>query len=74
MAVILKPLIFKLNCYCLGVKLFHALYHCQIIKYFLINPQALVAQKSADEVVFRHFQGEGVEFFLIGPHCSPSDF
>ena len=33
-----------------------------------INPQALVAQKTADEVVFRHFQGEGVEFFLIGPH------
>ena len=29
----------------------------------LINPQASVAQKIADEVVFRHFQGEGVEFF-----------
>jgi len=28
-----------------------------------VNPQAPVAQKSADEVVFRHFQGEGVEFF-----------
>ena len=28
-----------------------------------INPQAPVAQKSADEVVFRHFQGEGVGFF-----------
>ena len=24
----------------------------------LINPQAPVAQKNADEVVFRHFQGE----------------
>ena len=32
------------------------------------NPQAPVAQKSADEVVFRNFQGKGVEFFLIEPH------
>ena len=39
------------------------------------NPQAPVAQKTADEVVFRHFQDERVEFFLIGPHWpSPSDF
>ena len=30
---------------------------------FLFNPQAPVAQKIADEVVFRRFQGEGVEFF-----------
>ena len=29
----------------------------------LINPQASVAQKVADEVVFRRFQGEGVDFF-----------
>ena len=29
---------------------------------FYINPQAPVAQKVADEVVFRHFRGEGVEF------------
>ena len=35
---------------------------------FLVNPQAPVAQKIADEVVFRRFQGEGVEFFKIGPH------
>ena len=28
-----------------------------------LNPQAPVAQKSADEVVFPNFQGEGVEFF-----------
>ena len=28
-----------------------------------LNRQAPVAQKIADEVVFRHFQGEGVEFF-----------
>ena len=33
-----------------------------------LNPQAPVAQKIADGVVFRRFQGEGVEFFLIGPH------
>ena len=43
---------------------------CHQIK--LINPQAPVAQKTADEVVFRHFQGEGVEFFfksdLSDPH------
>ena len=32
------------------------------------NPQAPVAQKVADEVVFRRFRGEGVEFFSIGPH------
>ena len=35
--------------------------------YSLFSPQAAVAQKVADEVVFRHFQGEGVELFLIGP-------
>ena len=29
----------------------------------LINPHTPVAQKSTDEVVFRRFQGEGVEFF-----------
>ena len=29
----------------------------------VLNPQAPVAQKTADEVVFRRFQGEGVEFF-----------
>ena len=29
----------------------------------LFDPQAPVAQKIADEVVFRRFQGEGVEFF-----------
>ena len=32
-----------------------------------LNPQAPVAQKVADEVVFGRFQGEGIEFFLIGP-------
>ena len=38
------------------------------------RPQAPVAQKIADEVGFRHFQGEGVEFFQIGPLWPPSDF
>ena len=27
------------------------------------NPHKPIAQKFADEVVFRRFQGEGVEFF-----------
>ena len=35
------------------------------IQIYLLNPHAPVAQKIADEVVFRRFQGEGVE---------PSDF
>ena len=39
----------------------------------LVNPHTPVAQKVSKEVVFRRFQGEGVEFFLnrspiIGPH------
>ena len=32
-----------------------------------LNPQAPVAQKITDEVVFRRFQGGGLEVFLIGP-------
>ena len=32
------------------------------LRIFIFNPQAPVAQKIADEVVFRRFQGEGVEF------------
>ena len=41
-----------------------------------INPQALVAQKFADEVVFRRFKGEGVEFFFNRTSLTPlpSDF
>ena len=39
-----------------------------------LSSQAPVAQKNADEVVFWHFQGEGVEFWKIGPHWPPSDF
>ena len=34
---------------------------CDLMK--ILNPQAPFAQKIADEVVFRRFQGEGVEFF-----------
>ena len=34
-----------------------------LVIYANLNPQAPVAQKIADEVVFRRFQGEGVEFF-----------
>ena len=32
-------------------------------RHLSINPQTPVAQKIADEVVFRRFQGEGVDFF-----------
>ena len=38
------------------------------------NPYTPVAQKLADEIVFRRSQDEGVEFFLIGPHEPFSDF
>ena len=31
--------------------------------YAILNPQARVAQKVANEVVFRRFQGEGGGFF-----------
>ena len=47
----------------------------QVLRLFAItfheqnfNPQAPVAQKVADEVVFRRFRGEGFEFFKIGPN------
>ena len=40
----------------------------------LINPLAPVAQKIADEVVFRRFQGEGVEFFKSDLTDSPQIF
>jgi len=35
------------------------------------NPKAPIAQKIADEVVFRRFQGEGVEFFLNRTSLTP---
>ena len=38
------------------------------------NPQAPVAQKSADEVIFRHFQGEGAEFLLNRTSLTPYQF
>ena len=38
------------------------------LKPFIFNPHTPVAQKVADELVFRRFQGEGVEFVLIEPH------
>ena len=39
------------------------------------DPQGPVAQKIADELVFRRFQGEGVEFFLKSDLTDPlSDF
>ena len=37
-------------------------------KNLLLNPNTLVAQKIEDELVFRRFQREGVEFLKIGPH------
>ena len=39
-----------------------------------LNSHTPVARKIADEVVFRRFQGEGVEFSLIGPHWLPLKF
>ena len=38
----------------------------------LVNPQAPVVQKIADEVVFRRFQGEEVEFFFNLTSLTPS--
>ena len=40
----------------------------------LINSQAPFSQKIADEVVFRHFQGEGVEFFFNRTSLTPIRF
>ena len=40
-------------------------------KVLIINPQTPVAQKIADEVVFRRSQGEGVEFFLNRTSLTP---
>ena len=42
---------------------------------YTFNPQAPGAQKIADEVVFRRFQGEGVKFFCDSDLTDPlSDF
>ena len=43
----------------------------QIFLNEMFNPQAPVAQKNADVVVFRRFQGEGVEFFLNRTSLTP---
>ena len=40
----------------------------------LVNPQAPVAQKIADAVVFRRFKGEGVEFFKSNLTAPPLRF
>ena len=40
------------------------LYSSLFLIWAKINPQVPVAQKTADEVVYRRFQGEGVEFFF----------
>ena len=40
----------------------------------IINPHTPVAQKNPDELVFRRFEGDGVEFFLIEPHWLPLRF
>ena len=37
-----------------------------------LNPQEPVALKSADELVFRCFQGEGVEFFFQSDLTDPN--
>ena len=42
--------------------------------FILLNPQAPIAQKIADEVVFRRFQGEGLEFFLNRTSLTPLRF
>ena len=43
------------------VKVF--IYNLYYISYITINPQAPVAQKIVDELIFRRSQGEEVEFF-----------
>ena len=41
----------------------------------IFNPHTPVAQKVADEVIFRRFQGEGVKFFFKSDLTVPqSDF
>ena len=42
------------------------------LQYIDIDPHTPIAQKVADEVVFRRFQG--VEFFLNRTSLNPSDF
>ena len=42
-----------------------------VLSEYLFNPHTPVAQKVAYEVVFRRFQGEGVEFFLNRTSLTP---
>ena len=46
------------------------IYPQRLTKLFL-NPQTPFAQEIADEVVSRHFQGEGVEFFFKSDLTDP---
>ena len=46
----------------------------KMFKISTINPQTPVARKIVDEVVFRRFQGEGVEFFKSGLTDPPLRF
>ena len=46
----------------------------KLFVFFSINPHTLLAQKVADEVVFRRFQGEGVEFFFKSDLTYPLRF
>ena len=71
--------IFSKICTRLGRKHFHVTQKNKKKQYrarflnteLLFNPQAPVAQKVADEVVFQRFQGEGVEFFLNRTSLTP---
>ena len=46
-------------------------YDWRIFRWGFVNPQAPIAQKIADEVVFRRFQGEEVEFFFKSDLTDP---
>ena len=49
--------------------------HIDIYFYTLLfNPHTPVAEKVADEVVFRRFQSEGVEFFFNRTSLTPLRF
>ena len=45
-----------------------------VLYLYLLNPHTLIAQKVANEVVFRRFQGEGIEFFLNRTLLTPPIF
>ena len=71
----LLPAIFQNECFLLSLSLSSLKVKLAIFastRSGSVNPRAPVAQKIADEVVFRHCRGEGVEFFKIGPHWRTS--